>query len=348
MTEVKWERYPTVAQSASGRTWLTIQAKLGLAANTIDAYGRALEEYHRFSHRRGVAVEYAAREHIANYVHDMATRPGHKGARGTSLDARPGLANATLQQRLTALRLFYDYLLEEEVRSDNPVGRGRYTPGKHFGGARARGLIPRYVKLPWIPNDEEWQRFLAAARQEPQRNRAMLALAYDSALRREELCRLETGDIDPSAHVVRVRAEVTKGRRERIVPFSLPTAELYARYLRERGTISRARGPLFLSLSRRNYAQPLSIWTWSKVVRGLAVRAELPRFCTHTPRHLCLTDLARAGWDLHEIAAFAGHRNVQTTLLYIHLSGRELATKVQRGMAQVHAWRAQTLAAALR
>jgi hypothetical protein len=47
----------------------------------------------------------------------------------------PGLANATLQQRLSVtVRLFYDFLVEEGVRESNPVGRGRYTPGRHFGG----------------------------------------------------------------------------------------------------------------------------------------------------------------------------------------------------------------------
>jgi hypothetical protein len=44
-----------------------------------------------------------------------------------------GLSNATLQQRLTAVRLFFDFLIEEGQRADHPVGRGRYTPGKAFG-----------------------------------------------------------------------------------------------------------------------------------------------------------------------------------------------------------------------
>ena len=35
----------------------------------------------------------------------------------------------------------------------------------------------------------------------------------------------------------------------------------------------------------------------------------------------------------YEIARFAGHRNIQTTLRYIHLSGRELAAKFENGMA---------------
>ena len=86
-------------------------------------------------------------------------------------------------------------------------------------------------------------------------------------------------------------------------------------------------------------AAPISIWTWSKVVEGIAERSEIHRFTTHTPRHLCLTDLARCGWDIHEIALFAGHKSIQTTLIYIHLSGRDLGAKIERGMASIHAWR---------
>ena len=79
------------------------------------------------------------------------------------------------------------------------------------------------------------------------------------------------------------------------------------------------------------------------MVLQLARRAQVERFSTHTLRHLCLTDLARAGWDIHEIAAFAGHRSIQTTLLYIHLSGRDLSAKLAASMAQIHARRIQML-----
>jgi hypothetical protein len=44
------------------------------------------------------------------------------------------------------------------------------------------------------------------------------------------------------------------------------------------------------------------------------------------------------------MATFAGHRNLATTLQYVHLSGRDLADKLARGMAQIHAWRARALA----
>jgi len=54
---------------------------------------------------------------------------------------RRGLANATLQQRLVAVQLFCELLMEEGVRESNPVGRDRYTPRGGFGGGR-RGWCP--------------------------------------------------------------------------------------------------------------------------------------------------------------------------------------------------------------
>ena len=243
---------------------------------------------------------------------------------------RAGLANATIRLRLTAVRLFYDHLIEEGIRQNNPVGRGRYVQSGGFGGARPRALVPRFTALPWIPTDAEWKHLLQTARSELLRNRVMLALAYDAGLRREELCLLATGDIDPAHRLLTVRAETTKSRRGRVVPYSEASGSLLSAYLAHRRTLTRARGPLFVSESRRNAGGPLSFWSWSKVVHSLAERAGLPQLSTHTFRHLCLTDLARAGWELHEIASFAGHRNTSTTLIYIHLSGRELTAKIAR------------------
>src|SRR5664279_543964 len=81
----------------------------------------------------------------------------------------------------------------------------------------------------------------------------------------------------------------------------------------------------------------------SKVVQRISERCGVFQFTTHTPRHLRLTDLARSDWDVHEIATFAGHRSIQTTLIYIHLSGRELSQRIARGMAEIHAWRSKML-----
>ena len=348
MATICWERYPLVVQTPHARCWLTVQAQLGLAPNTLAAYGRALGDYLAFCARQTIVSESATTVQIAAYVRDLTERPHPRAPTTHVLGTSAGLANATMQQRLTVVRLYYDYLMEEGVRADNPVGRGRYTPGKAFGGHRERGLIPRYSKLPWIPTDDQWRAILQAAQAESLRNRVMLAFAYDAGLRRQELCTISTGDIDPAFRTLHVRAEHTTNRQGRVLPYSGATGELFGAYLQHRQRLSSARGPLFLSESRRNKAQPLSIWTWSKVIAALAVRAGAPQFTTHTLRHLCLTDLARSGWELHEIATFAGHRSIQTTMLYIHLSSRDLAAKFDRSMAEVHTWRMRLLEEALR
>jgi integrase/recombinase XerD len=336
--------WPTVARQPHATAWLRLQADLQLAPRTLDAYGRGLEDFLSLRETEQIEPVGAGRAEIARYVRHLLEQPSQL-RRALKHGPPAGLANATIQQRLTAVRLFYDYLIEEGLRQTNPVGRGRYTAGKGFGGQR--GLVQRLSKLPWIPTEDEWRAVLEAARRQPIRNRVMFAFAYDGGLRREELCSLRTEDLDPAHRTIRVRAETTKTRAGRVVPFSAATGALFHEYLVHRRTLSLARGPLFLSESRRNTAEPISLWTWSKVVRRIAIDAGVPRFSTHTFRHLCLTDLARSGWELYAIASFAGHRSTASTLLYIHLSGRELATQLAAGMAQFHARRVASIGAAL-
>lgn len=145
------------------------------------------------------------REQIALYVRSLATRAISSRREPPSDVLRFGLANATIRLRLTAVRLYHDYLVEEGVRLDNPVSRCAQRGG--FGGARSLALVPRYTTLPWIPNDLEWRAVLEVARAGPLRDRLMLALAYDSGLRRGELCSLSTGDLDPARRLLHVRAE---------------------------------------------------------------------------------------------------------------------------------------------
>jgi hypothetical protein len=56
MAEVPWLRYPRAAGCGLARAWLQIQANLGLAANTLDAYARAVDDYFAFSAGKDVPV----------------------------------------------------------------------------------------------------------------------------------------------------------------------------------------------------------------------------------------------------------------------------------------------------
>ena len=338
------ERWRSLTSCPESVRWLVLQRDLGRSPRTVAAYARSLVDYLAYCERSGVDVLAAGRAEIAGYVRDLRERPGRHGENVVALDSGVGLANATLQLRVTVLRLFYDFLVEEGLRERNPVGRG-YRSEDGRGGRR--GLVARSESLPWIPTDAQWRALLAVAATESVRNRLMFALAYDAGLRREELCLLGTDDLDPAHRLITVRAETTKSRRSRVVPYSVISGQLLADYLRHRGQVTSARGALFVAESPRNRGAGISPWTWSKVVRSIALRAGVPAFSTHTLRHLCLTDLARSGWELHQIAAFAGHRSTETTQRYIHLSGRDLAGRVASGMSQVHQARIIRLGEAL-
>jgi integrase/recombinase XerD len=161
--ELLMARWPALSSCSEALAWLQVQADLALAPRTIEAYARGLADYLGVCQREGYHPLTAGRAEIARYVRDLAERPNHRGPNVVALDSGVGLANATLQQRLVAVRLFYDHLIEEGFRETNPVGRGRYTPAHAFGGQRERGLVPRFTKLPWIPSDDQWRQILEAA-----------------------------------------------------------------------------------------------------------------------------------------------------------------------------------------
>jgi hypothetical protein len=127
------ERWPVLAREPTALAWLAIRSDLGLAPRTLDAYSRGLSEYLVFCAAASTDPLTAGRDHIARYVRELTQRPPRRAGANTapSSDASLRLANATVQHRLTAVRLFYDHLVEEGVRDMNPVGRGRYAPGPH-------------------------------------------------------------------------------------------------------------------------------------------------------------------------------------------------------------------------
>ncbi len=329
-----WSRYSLVADEPQGRSWLTLIANLGRSPATVDAYGRGLDQYLRFCQQHGTDAAAATLEHVSLFVRHLRGEPGEL------IPTRPAVSNATLQQRITAVRLWYDHLVYQGLRERNPVPRGhpltaRSRERDHAGFQY--GLVRRLTLLPRIPTDPDWARVLAEVAREGLRNRLMFALAYYGALRREELVGLRVSDFDVAHRLITIRAETSKGSRSRVVCYAAAATPALAAYLNQRRALDMRAGPMFLSESDRNPRQPLSKWSWSKVVERLARQAGVEGFSTHTLRHLRLTHLARSGWRLHDIATYAGHRNLNTSAQYIHLSGDDLLAKMAQSVDHLDA-----------
>jgi len=328
-----WSHYLLAAAEPHGRSWLTLLGNLGRSPATVDAYGRGLDQYLRFCRDLRLDAPSATLEHVSLFVR-------HLNGEADDAPARSRVSNATLQQRLTAVRLWYDHLVYQGIRELNPVPRGQHAAAggrepEHAG--MQRGLVRRLVRLPSIPSEPEWARVLAEVAREGLRNRLMFALAYYGALRREELIGLRVSDLDVAHRLISVRPETSKGSRARVVCYAAEASPALAGFLVRRRALDQGAGPMFLSESDRNPRQPLTKWTWSKVVERLARQAGVKGFSTHTLRHLRLTHLARAGWRLHELATYAGHRNPQTTMAYLHLSGGDLLAKMAASVGHLDA-----------
>jgi hypothetical protein len=163
INEIRWDRVPLVAGHEDACAWLGFQACRGLAVNTLDAYGRNLERYLRFLYAAGKNPHEIKQKTVVAYLRDLV--------KPSATEEEPDLrmANATIQQHLATLRMFYDFLVEEECCTRNPFRRGE--------GRSARSLVQREHKLPTIPTEEEWCRVLGEAAKEPIRNRLMLAMS---------------------------------------------------------------------------------------------------------------------------------------------------------------------------
>lgn len=98
MHVIRWSRYPTLATNDDAKRWLQSVADLGLASNTVEAYGRGVEQYSYFSASMGVLPNKARRDHIAAYVRFASSKKPNTSGGEVEL-----AANATVQQRIGAV-----------------------------------------------------------------------------------------------------------------------------------------------------------------------------------------------------------------------------------------------------
>jgi integrase/recombinase XerD len=72
--ELRWERYPQVSENRHAKQWLEFQAARGLAANTLDAYGRDLDRYVSFLEGAAIPLEVVNRSTLACYLRNSSGR----------------------------------------------------------------------------------------------------------------------------------------------------------------------------------------------------------------------------------------------------------------------------------
>lgn len=188
--------------------------------------------------------------------------------------------------------------------------------------------------LPRVPDDEAVRRLLAACPGTPEgrRNRALIGLAADSGLRKEELRRLRIGDCDFTTRLIRVQAG--KGQRDGVSFFGEAAASVVKTWL---AVHPDPRPAAFLFVTRAGL--PLGPWAIVRILHRLSRRAGLDRpIGPHALRHYAATSLLRRTGDLELVRRVLRHSTLTMALRYATLTQTEIASKFSNASPLDHLW----------
>jgi len=254
---------------------------------TIRAYLHAVEA---FAQHFGKSPDKLDQEHLRQYqlhlLHDRKFTVG------------------TIVSTIAALRFFFVRVLRRPYREIDLV------------------YPKRPERLPTVLSQEEVAQLIASASN--LLDYAMLTTLYATGVRRTELIRLKTEDVDSQRMIVHIRQG--KGNRDRDVPLTpklLETLREYWRWMKPKtylfpGMVDNWRADKPLT--------PKCVWT---AVRDAAKRAGIKkRVSPHTLRHSWATHLLENGTDIRTIQLLLGHAELEATTVYLHLSRRHLQAVV--------------------
>lgn len=171
----------------------------------------------------------------------------------------------------------------------------------------------------WV-TQKEVDRLRKAAKSTRQalRNELLLVMLYRHGLRETELCnlRLDALDLDQA----KIYIKRIKGGVDFTHPIAGDELRLIRAYLRLREKDNTLNLPwLFLS-ERKNQLSRFSV---IKMIETCSDKSGLHKITPHMLRHGCGYYLANKGYDVRLIQDYLGHKNIQNTVIYTRLSGKQ-------------------------
>lgn len=225
-----------------------------------------------------------------------------------------GKSPRSIARCMSALRAFYKFLREQNLRTDNPVAAHK-TPklGRSLPKDLSEADVDALIQAP------DLNTALGL------RDRAMLEVLYACGLRVSELITLRVDLINMNQGYLRI---LGKGNKERLVPMGQVAAEWLEKYIQDARPqlYKTATDYLFLTqhggiMSRQNF--------WYAIKRYALQAGIQTELSPHTLRHAFATHLLNHGADLRVVQMLLGHSDLSTTQIYTHVA--------QVRMQQLHA-----------
>lgn len=227
-------------------------------------------------------------------------------------------SNPRSQARLlSGLRNFFDYLIFDGKRKDNPT---ELIESPKIGR-----------KLPDFLSTSEIDCILAVidlGTPEGERNKVMLETLYSCGLRVTELITLQISDLFFNEGFIRV---IGKGDKQRYVPINdqnIHLIQLYIRHIRTRIPVQKGfEDTVFLNRRGKQITRNMVFM----IIKDLAQKAGIRKSISpHTFRHSFATHLLENGADLRAIQQMLGHESITTTEIYMHLDRKFLKDVVEK------------------
>lgn len=216
-----------------------------------------------------------------------------------------GKSPRSIARYLSALRQFFKFMRETELRTDDPLAQIK-TPKQ--GRPLPKDLSNQDVEALILAPDTSTALGL--------RDRAMLEVLYACGLRVSELIGLQTQMLNLEQGYVRIKG---KGNKERLVPLGEIAIEWIQRYLTQARPhlYKSSTDALFLTqhggvMTRQNF--------WYALKRYALIANIQQELSPHVLRHAFATHLLNHGADLRVVQMLLGHSDLSTTQIYTHVA----------------------------
>lgn len=221
------------------------------------------------------------------------------------------ISERTQARWISSIKSFFKFLLEEEIREDNPA---TLLEGPKLG-----------LYLPDTLSTEDIERITKSIDISTDlgiRNQCMVEVLYGCGLRVSELIDLKISDINFKEGFIKVEG---KGKKIRFVPLAKYTSKLIKNYIenvRINNKINKKYEDILFLNSRGSAMSRVIVFI---IIKELAEKAGIRKnISPHTFRHSFATHLLQNGADLRFIQEMLGHSSITTTEIYTHLKTEEL------------------------
>jgi integrase/recombinase XerD len=276
----------------------------GLAQNTLTAYAADLTRFLEFLEANAV-VEWS-------HVTDATVNDFIKDIHEREYTSR------TLMRKLSSLRTFFQFLIDDGLLTNNPLGKLRMP--------RSGRPIPKTLTLNEI--DTLLAQMAASKKASDVRDYAMFELMYAGGLRVSEVVNLNTGDIDFDTCSVKV---VGKGSKTRIIPIyeqALIAIKAYTNKVRAK-LMKPDKSSTALFLNARGERLTRQCLNWRLKVWGQRANIKSP-LSPHYLRHSFASHLLNGGASLRHVQDILGHSSIKTTQIYTALNVEDLRREYEQ------------------